>query len=99
MPASTRTSLKRKASDTATSQDSTAEPRRKASKGSHKHKDTEVDAQLPATPQTLDKGMESDDDFNSVASSMDLGEEMSSSVDFGAAGMCDMLRGGVLEPR
>jgi hypothetical protein len=30
--------------------------------------------------------MDSDDDFNSVASSEDLGEDMSSSVDFGAAG-------------
>ncbi|KXL45069.1 hypothetical protein M433DRAFT_77944 [Acidomyces richmondensis BFW] len=29
--------------------------------------------------------MDSDDDFNSMASSVDLGEEMSSSVDFGAA--------------
>lgn len=47
-----------------------------------------MDAALPATPQTLtsDKPMDSDDDFNSVASSMELGEEMSSSVDFGAAG-------------
>jgi len=30
--------------------------------------------------------MDSDDDFNSVASSEELGEEMSSSVDFGVAG-------------
>lgn len=48
-----------------------------------------MEAALPATPQTLtsDKGMDSDDDFASVASSEELGEEMSSSVDFGAEGM------------
>ncbi|WPH00088.1 E3 ubiquitin-protein ligase dbl4 [Acrodontium crateriforme] len=45
-----------------------------------------VDAALPATPQTLtsDAPMDSDDDFNSIASSddLDLGDEQDSSVDF-----------------
>lgn len=48
-----------------------------------------VDAALPATPQTLasDKQMDSDDDFNSIASSQDLElNDADSSVDFGAAG-------------
>jgi hypothetical protein len=63
------------------------EPKRKASKTTHADHITQVEAGLPATPQTLsDKPMDSDDDFNSMASSVDLGEEMSSSVDFGAAG-------------
>lgn len=62
------------------------EPKRKASKTTHADHITQVEAGLPATPQTLsDKPMDSDDDFNSMASSVDLGEEMSSSVDFGAA--------------
>ena len=67
------------------------EPLRKASKISHS-KDKEgvlVDAALPATPQTLasDKQMDSDDDFNSIASSQDLElNDADSSVDFGAAG-------------
>ncbi|UJO21663.1 E3 ubiquitin-protein ligase dbl4 [Fulvia fulva] len=67
-----------------------SEPQRKASKTSH-HKDKEgvlVDAALPATPQTLasDKQMDSDDDFNSIASSQDLElNDADSSVDFGAA--------------
>ncbi|KAK4548833.1 hypothetical protein LTR36_008606 [Oleoguttula mirabilis] len=62
------------------------EPKRKASKTTHKDSIAQVEAALPATPQTLtsDKGMDSDDDFASVASSMELGEELSSSVDFGA---------------
>jgi len=51
----------------------------------------QVEAALPATPQTLsDKPMDSDDDFNSIASSDGLGEDMSSSVEFGAAGMEDL---------
>lgn len=48
-----------------------------------------MDAALPATPQTLasDKQMDSDDDFNSIASSQDLElNDADSSVDFGAAG-------------
>ncbi|KAK4892301.1 hypothetical protein LTR27_009135 [Elasticomyces elasticus] len=47
-----------------------------------------IEATGPATPQTLtsDKPMDSDnDDFNSVASSVDMGEDMNSSVDFDAA--------------
>jgi len=64
------------------------EPKRKASKTTHAEHITQVEAKLPATPQTLsDKPMDSDDDFNSMASSMDLGEEMSSSVDFDADGI------------
>ncbi|KAK4556005.1 hypothetical protein LTR86_006701 [Recurvomyces mirabilis] len=86
MPIATR---KRKADSTTASADTASEPQRKVSKVSkalQKDSISQEQAALPATPQTLtsDKGMDSDDDFNSVASSMDLGEEMSSSVDFGA---------------
>ncbi|KAK1093288.1 hypothetical protein LTR48_002643 [Friedmanniomyces endolithicus] len=73
---------KRKLDQTTSISNATSPPKR------HQVEDlTREEAELPATPQTLtsDKGMDSDDDFNSVASSMDLGEEMSSSVDFGAA--------------
>ncbi|KAK1061334.1 hypothetical protein LTR33_012727, partial [Friedmanniomyces endolithicus] len=67
---------KRKLDQTASTISATSPPKR------HQVEDlTQEEAELPATPQTLtsDKGMDSDDDFNSVASSMDLGEEMSSS--------------------
>ena len=80
---------KRKLDQTTSISNATSPPKR------HQVEDlTREEAELPATPQTLtsDKGMDSDDDFNSVASSMDLGEEMSSSVDFGAAGTDDSLR-------
>lgn len=51
-----------------------------------------MDAALPATPLTLvsDKPMDSDDDFNSVASSEEIElDEDDSSVDFGGGGMFD----------
>lgn len=87
-PATTR---KRKSS---TSQTTDAdEPDRKTSKTLHpttKEPDP-VDTRLPATPETLGL-MESDDDFNSVASSMDLGDDdQDSSVDFGADGAYESL--------
>lgn len=71
---------------TSTSQDS--QPRRKASKTKHKEIEN-VEAALPATPQTLssDRPMDSDDDFASVASSQDFDAGEDSSVDFGA-GRC-----------
>jgi hypothetical protein len=54
------------------------------------HPDHSLDeAVLPATPLTLvsDKPMDSDDDFNSIASSDALEiDEDNSSVDFGAGG-------------
>ena len=65
------------------------QPKTKASKLSPLPGDIAIlEAALPATPQTLtsDKAMDSDDDFNSVASSEGVGEDMSSSVDFGANG-------------
>ncbi len=45
-----------------------------------------MEAALPATPQTLasDKPMDSDDEVNSVASSVDVEMDDDSSVDFGA---------------
>jgi len=71
------------------------QPRQKASKTSHTDtiQQQELDADLPATPQTLtsDKPMDSDDEFGSVVSSEELGDEMSSSVDFGAGGMSRLV--------
>ena len=68
---------------TTPSQDS--QPARKASKTTHKDVE-QVEAALPATPQTLgsDKPMDSDDDFNSIVSSDDIGGDDDSSVDLGA---------------
>lgn len=73
----------------ASSQDSSsAPPARKATKTKHKELEL-VEAALPATPQTLgsDKPMDSEDEVNSVVSSVDMGMDDDSSVDFGA-GMC-----------
>ena len=75
-------------------------PERKKKATKTKHKDVEqVDAALPATPQTLssDKPMDSDDEVNSVISSDDLAGDADSSVgDFGAGSQhslvsCDSL--------
>ena len=74
---------KRKLDNTTTPATASQEslPARKASKT--KHADGEqLDAALPATPQTLgsDKPMDSDDEFNSAVSSDDLGGDDDSSV-------------------
>ena len=86
--------LKRKLDNagTTTSASQDSQPTRKASKTKHKSIE-EAEAALPATPQTLasDKLMDSDDEFNSVVSSDDIGGDGDSSVgDFGT-GMCRSL--------
>lgn len=52
-----------------------------------------MEAALPATPQTLgsDKPMDSEDEVNSVVSSVDMGmDDDDSSVDFGAGMFCSL---------
>jgi hypothetical protein len=87
------TTRKRKLDNTTTNPLSTpaspareSEPVRKASKTIHRKSVEQVDAALPATPQTLssDKPMDSDDEINSVMSSDDVADGDSSVGDFGA---------------
>ena len=67
-------------------------PTTKASKTKHQKDLEQEEAALPATPQTLasEKPMDSEDEVNSVASSVDVEMDEDSSVDFGA-GMFDLV--------